>query len=271
MTLFRVATDAPAWRHVAATLAQTVVFWTVFLFVLPELVEQVEHELGSVSTLHDVLPHARTAGAMLFALGGALGLWSGLVMALRGRGTPLPTAAARQFVVSGPYRVIRNPMALGGIAQGVAVGLWRGSPAVVLYALAGAVLWHCVARPAEERFLAARFGPTFTGYRDRVPLWLPRLLPRRGERVLAVALLALTAYGAFLGVLVLAFALADILYVEPRHVAHCESEHFAWTARDLLAPCYALAPLLGAAAALGALLWTRSAPPAVTAATPRTP
>jgi protein-S-isoprenylcysteine O-methyltransferase Ste14 len=170
---FRPATAAPTWRHVLATLLQTTVFWTVFLFVLPWLVALGERTLG-VPPLPLPPPWPRNLGVALFALGGALGLWSGITMAVRGRGTPLPLATARELVVAGPYRVVRNPMALGGIAQGVATGLWLQSGTVVAYALAGAVLWHVCVRPAEERDLELRFGAAFRAYRDRVPLWLPR-------------------------------------------------------------------------------------------------
>ena len=258
MNLFRVAREAPAWQHVAATLAQTAVFWTVFLLVLPALVEQVELELGSFRALHEIVPHARPAGLALFALGGALGLWSGMVMAWRGRGTPLPAAAARELVVAGPYRVIRNPMALGGIAQGVAVGLWRGSPGVVLYALAGGMLWHEVVRPAEERFLAARFGAPFLAYRDRVPLWLPRLLARRAERALG---------GAVLGVVVARTAFAAVgsgLWLATPPLGDPP-------VAEVLAAWYASTPLLVLGALLGGLLWSRNRPTAVSAASPRTP
>jgi protein-S-isoprenylcysteine O-methyltransferase Ste14 len=68
-------------------------------------------------------------------------------------------------------------MAVAGIGQGVAVALWLGSWVVLLYALAGAVLWHVAIRPAEERDLAARFGSAYRAYRSAVRLWLPRLRP----------------------------------------------------------------------------------------------
>lgn len=181
---FRVAREAPTWRHVAATLLQTAVFWTVFLLLLPWLVRAAERHLG-LPPLE--LPGEAWLGGALFAAASALGLSTGLWMAVHGRGTPLPLASARTFVVSGPYRVVRNPMALAGITQGFAVGIWTGSAAVALYALAGAVMWHLLARPPEERDLAARFGAPFERYRRAVPLWLPRLGPRAVERAAAAA------------------------------------------------------------------------------------
>jgi len=73
------------------------------------------------------------------------------------------------------YRYVRNPMAVAGIVQGIAVGWYLGSYAVIVYSLVGAVLWHVVVRPVEEAGLNSRFGKTYTEYRQRVRLWLPAL------------------------------------------------------------------------------------------------
>ena len=172
MNLFRVARPASTARHVATTAAQIVAFWSTFLWFLPAAVQHVGERLGEPSF---ALPSLRWLGPVLFALASALGLTSAWWMSTRGRGTPLPLATAREFVVTGPYRFVRNPMALAGIAQGVAVGLWRDSPCVVLYAIAGGLVWHFVARPPEEADLVARFGEPYLAYRRRVALWLPQL------------------------------------------------------------------------------------------------
>src|SRR5207249_925346 len=94
-------------------------------------------------------PAGGWAGGALFVLGGSLGLTSGVVMAVRGRGTPLPADCPPELVVAEPYRYVRNPMAVGGPSQGVAVGLLLGSPAVLLYAVAGGPLWNWLVRPWE--------------------------------------------------------------------------------------------------------------------------
>jgi protein-S-isoprenylcysteine O-methyltransferase Ste14 len=64
-------------------------------------------------------------------------------------------------------------MALGGLGVAAGVGLARGSAVTLLYAVAGGVLWHLVARPMEERDLAARFGPPYERYRAAVRCWWP--------------------------------------------------------------------------------------------------
>jgi protein-S-isoprenylcysteine O-methyltransferase Ste14 len=187
---FRVARPGPTRRHLAATAGQIVLFWGTFLFVLPHQV----HQLGAA--MHEptlAWPGRRWVAGALFAAASTLGLASAYCMAVHGRGTPLPLATARDFVVHGPYRWLRNPMALAGIAQGVAVGIWRGSPSVLAYAVAGGMLWHWVARPPEERDLRCRFGTPYVDYQATVPLWLPRFGGRAGDLTLAVALLLVAA------------------------------------------------------------------------------
>ncbi|MGE3171017.1 MAG: isoprenylcysteine carboxylmethyltransferase family protein [Planctomycetota bacterium] len=168
MRLYRPAVVAGAGRNLLKTALQTAAFWGLFLFVLPAGLVALGDRAG--------LPRwpLPWCGGFLFAVAGGLGLWSGAVMAVRGRGTPLPMDTARELVRSGPYRWVRNPMALAGIAQGMGVALWTGSALVLAYALSGAVLWHTVARPGEERDLEQRFGDAYRRYRAAVPLWLPR-------------------------------------------------------------------------------------------------
>lgn len=154
------------------TLAQVVVFWTVFLFVLPAGVYGLERSAGLDGWRFD---GSAWGGGVLFALGGALGLTSGAVMVVRGRGTPLPSDCPRELVVAGPYRFVRNPMAVAGLAQGVAVGVFLGSPAVIAYAVVGGPVWHLFVRPWEEADLERRFGDPYRRYRNAVRCWIPRL------------------------------------------------------------------------------------------------
>lgn len=156
--------------NVLKTLGQIVAFWGFFLWVVPTGIIEVEHRLGWTP-----LPIPSGIGWALFGVASVLGLWSGMIFAVKGGGTPLPLDTTTQLVVLGPYRVLRNPMALAGITQGIAVGLARGSPTTVLYSLAGAVAWHIFARPWEESDLERRFGDQYRKYREAVPLWRPRL------------------------------------------------------------------------------------------------
>lgn len=165
---------APTRRHVAATTAQIIVFWGAALGIVPLVISAAEHRWGLAVELP--LPVV-FAGAVLFVVASALGIWAAVVMSTLGAGTPLPSATATRFVVAGPYRFVRNPMAVAGIAQGVAVGLMLSSWLVVVYAVCGSLVWNVIIRPHEERDLDARFGEDFRAYRDEVRCWWPRLRP----------------------------------------------------------------------------------------------
>ncbi|MAT17616.1 MAG: hypothetical protein CMF56_03485 [Leifsonia sp.] len=157
--------------HVAATMLQIAVFWGFFLVAIPLVVVAAERRWD----LHVALPEpVGVIGVVVLALSSALGIWSGLTMSIRGNGTPLPAAMPNEFVVSGPYRFVRNPMALSGIVQGAAVGLILSSWLVVAYAVVGSLVWNYAVRPHEEADLEAKFGDEFRAYRDSVRCWIPQ-------------------------------------------------------------------------------------------------
>ncbi|MGW8483386.1 methyltransferase family protein [Microbacterium sp. NPDC055903] len=169
---FRPAAPGTTGRHVRRTVLQLIVFWGVFLLLAPAVIAAVERRWR----LDIDLPFGvRAAGAVVLIAASALGIWSALAMSTRGAGTPLPSETASRLVVSGPYRFVRNPMAVAGITQGVAVGMLAGSWLVILYALCGSVMWNALVRPLEEDDLERRFGDDFRAYRDRVRCWVPRL------------------------------------------------------------------------------------------------
>lgn len=178
MSAFRPARPSHAAWNLAKTAAQAAAFWAAFIVVAPLLLVALERRLG--------VPPLAFAGQQTLALvvgvvAGALNLASGALMAVVGRGTPFPLDTARELVVRGPYRYVRNPMAIGGLGVGAAVGFWLGSVATLAYVIGGGVLWHLVARPLEERDLEERFGSAYARYRDAVRCWWPRARPWRDD------------------------------------------------------------------------------------------
>lgn len=163
-------TSAIAW-----TFTQTAIFWGIFLWILPMGIIEFQSRTDWPFLAHRFEHAGQTAGAItLFAAASMLGMWSGWTMATHGDGTPLPTATAAKLVVSGPYRFVRNPMAVAGIVQGIAVGWYWGSVVVVAYAIAGGFVWHGCVRPVEEADLSRRFGESYSQYKRHVMLWIPR-------------------------------------------------------------------------------------------------
>jgi protein-S-isoprenylcysteine O-methyltransferase Ste14 len=119
----------------------------------------------------------RAVGMVLAAAGALLVAWCVALFVTRGRGTPAPFDPPREFVVSGPYRTVRNPMYLGAFALLLGAGCALSSPGILLLALAFLVILHLFVVLIEEPGLAARFGDGYERYRATVGRWLPR---RRG-------------------------------------------------------------------------------------------
>lgn len=175
-TVFRPAAPASTARNLVKTALQCSVIWTVLLVVVPLAIHALELDAGVPEM---VFPGRHLVAASLLMAFSALNVGTAMVLVREGRGTPLPLDCPREFVAAGPYRFVRNPMAIAGLGQGLAVAIWLGSWAVLAYVIAGILVWQWVARPAEERDLEARFGDEYRAYRGAVRCWIPRM-PRRG-------------------------------------------------------------------------------------------
>lgn len=160
--------------HILGTLGQIAAFWAVFFAAIPLVLATLERRWGLFLDLGDSV---RVAGIVLFVGLGAAAFWSAAALSVKGGGTPLPAAMPNRLVIAGPYRWVRNPMAMTSIAQGAAVGMMLSSWIVVAYAVAGALVWNFAVRPHEEADLAAKFGADFDRYRREVRCWIPRLRP----------------------------------------------------------------------------------------------
>ena len=85
----------------------------------------------------------------------------------------MPVDQTNALVTRGPYKFVRNPMAVAGIGQGMAISLLFLSVPLFLYSILGGILWHVVVRPAEERDMEVRFGTPYAEYKNRVSCWIP--------------------------------------------------------------------------------------------------
>jgi protein-S-isoprenylcysteine O-methyltransferase Ste14 len=170
---FRPAKERSSASHVRHSLLQVAVFWSFFLLFLPATLAWIEWRLLLQWPALD-RPVVHWLGLAVFLAGSVVGLWSMWSMSVVGRGTPLPAATARELVVVGPYRFVRNPMAVAGAVQTVGVGLWLGSWSVLVAALTGCLVWNQYIRPGEEADLLARFGEPYRRYSREVSCWIPR-------------------------------------------------------------------------------------------------
>lgn len=113
-------------------------------------------------------------GLALMVVGVAVALACAGFFAARGFGTPAPFDPPREFVATGPYRFVRNPMYIGGVLALGGFGLFERSPSVLLLAAGVAVLVHFFVMIVEEPGLEWRFGDSYRTYTRSVNRWLPR-------------------------------------------------------------------------------------------------
>ncbi|MFN5321733.1 MAG: methyltransferase family protein [Planctomycetota bacterium] len=166
-SIFRTASTSLGW-NIFKTITQVVCIWTLTLFVLPYLILDAFDEL--------TLPNLGTwpnLGGLLFFCFSLLGLASAYFMVRDGAGTPLPLDQTNRLVVSGPYRYVRNPMAIAGIGQGIAIAVIFQSIPIFVYAILGGLIWQMVVRPVEERNMVQRFGEAYEEYRRNICCWIP--------------------------------------------------------------------------------------------------
>jgi protein-S-isoprenylcysteine O-methyltransferase Ste14 len=83
----------------------------------------------------------------------------------------------REFVAVGPFRHVRNPMALGAVAYLAGLGLLLRSGSVLVLAALGFAVLHVVVVFVEEPGLAKRFGQSYLEYKRQVPRWVPLWRP----------------------------------------------------------------------------------------------
>jgi len=114
-------------------------------------------------------------GLVLMLLGSVVALTCVATFTVRGRGTPAPFDAPREFVAVGLYRYCRNPMYIGAATMLAGYGLYAGSPSVLLLAVGMLALAHTFVILYEEPTLRKSFGQTYVDYCRSVHRWLPRL------------------------------------------------------------------------------------------------
>jgi protein-S-isoprenylcysteine O-methyltransferase Ste14 len=111
-------------------------------------------------------------GLAPLGLGAGLLLWCVREFYVTGRGTLAPWSPPVALVVSGPYRVSRNPMyvAVALILCGWAIGF--RSTALAVYTMTVVAAFQLRIVFGEEPWLARTHGARWHAYTKRVPRWL---------------------------------------------------------------------------------------------------
>jgi protein-S-isoprenylcysteine O-methyltransferase Ste14 len=115
----------------------------------------------------------RASGLAFMMVGGLLVLACGGILATRGILTPGDRLFPKEFVASGPFRYLRNPMSLGVVTVMLGLGLYERSIAIMLFACALFLFLHLVVVYVEEPGLEKRFGDSYREYKRKVRRWRP--------------------------------------------------------------------------------------------------
>ena len=168
--MFKPAKSKNRIWNLLKTFLQTGFFWLIFLYLIPIGIVNIESNLEI-----EGFAAQKEIGWIFFLLFSLTGIYSGYTMSWSGRGTPLPLDCPNKLVIEGPYKFVRNPMAVAGIGQAISVGVILGSYIVVIYSISGAILWHIMVRPLEEKDLEQRFGNSYLEYKTKIKCWVPKL------------------------------------------------------------------------------------------------
>ena len=117
-------------------------------------------------------------GIVLMVVSGVLGLACAGTFVVRGKGTPAPFDAPREFVAVGPYRYVRNPMYVGGLVLLVGFGLYERSISILLMAMVLLLVVHLMVIFYEEPTLRKSFGASYDEYCRTTARWMPTLTRR---------------------------------------------------------------------------------------------
>lgn len=100
-------------------------------------------------------------------------LWSVISLYQTGKGTPYPVFATRTLVTSGPYQFVRNPMTFGAFLFYFGLGVYLGSPVLLIFVSAIFTILLIFIYRHETKELGERFGGGYENYRQKVPFILP--------------------------------------------------------------------------------------------------
>ena len=93
------------------------------------------------------------------------------------KGTPIPFNPPPTLVVNGLYRIVRNPMHLGWTIVLIGLALLMQSFTLLVIFIPLFMLVHIIyLKFVEEKELEKKFGQAYLDYKQRVPMFIPRLI-----------------------------------------------------------------------------------------------
>ena len=121
------------------------------------------------------LPVRLLIGIILLVIGVPMVLWT-ITLLLKTKGTPIPFNPPPTLVLTGLYRVVRNPMHIGwtNVLIGLAI-LMQSFTLLVIFMPLFITIHIVYLKFVEEKELEKKFGQYYLDYKQRVPMFIPRI------------------------------------------------------------------------------------------------
>ncbi|MDD5610588.1 MAG: isoprenylcysteine carboxylmethyltransferase family protein [Candidatus Omnitrophica bacterium] len=148
---------------------------TAMFVISPALGKYLDHLVLKTDYLFVQNIILMSVGILVSLMGVSLILWTIFLFKRYGKGTPNPTIPPKELVIRGPYKIVRNPMVLGGamILFGEVVVYY--SLFLLLISILYVIITYFNAMFVEEPELKKRFGQPYEQYLKEVPRFLPNI------------------------------------------------------------------------------------------------
>lgn len=126
-----------------------------------------------ISPLYFSNVFALSAGSLLVITGIAFLAWANVLFVVYGEGTMAFWDAPKKLIVMGPYRYVRNPIAIGIITALWGLALVFNSFFVLGFSMIYWLMVHLWLVQVEEQKLSLKFGVNYENFKAQVPRWIP--------------------------------------------------------------------------------------------------
>jgi len=146
-----------------------------FLILSPALGKYLDYLILKTKYLFAPNPIIIIIGILISLIGLLLVFWTIFLFKRLGRGTPNPTVPPKELVTKGPYKIVRNPMALGGAILLFGEVVIYYSLSLLLLTILYMIILYLNAIFVEEPELKKRFGHSYKQYLKEVPRFFPNI------------------------------------------------------------------------------------------------
>ncbi len=148
----------------------------VFLVIIPSLLIWIGSFVDQYFSINGSKIIKVSIAVVSIGIGLFFLLWSTYTQLKIGKGTPAPVAPTQKLVVTGPYKLMRNPIEFGAIFYYFGLGTITVSYTVGLVCLFLAlVIGSSYHKFVEEKELERRFGEDYIRYKENVPFLIPKI------------------------------------------------------------------------------------------------